>query len=231
MLGANDFIRYINTDYIVASYLQRCQVRDVKISYDIACKWSINLRDRFRARHQNVDLSKFTITHLIPKFHLPAHGEKCQTRYSFNYTRGVGRTHGETVEQEWAYINLAALSTREMGPGARHSALDDSWGGWNWGKILGLGKFFRLSPTTLSHLSFIGSLLEVNLIKAKEMASIQRKAANDFTATFSLDTISQWKRMVQEWEENPSRPNPYISNDRGKFLSCYLSNCRSRALY
>jgi len=132
--------RYINTDYIVASYLQRCQVRDIKISYDIACKWSINLYDRFEMRHGDVDLSKFTITHLVPKFHLPAHGAKCQARYSFNYTRGVGRTHGETVEQEWAYINLAALSTREMGPGARHSALDDSWGGWNWRKLLGLGE-------------------------------------------------------------------------------------------
>lgn len=76
----------------------------------------------------------------MPKFHLPAHGPKCQVQYSFNYTQGVGRTHGETVEQEWAYINLAALSTREMGPGARHSALDDSWGGWNWRKVLGLGE-------------------------------------------------------------------------------------------
>jgi len=59
----------------------------------------------------------------------------------------VGRTHGETVEQEWAYINLAALSTREMGPGARHTALDDSWGGWNWKKVLGLGAHH---PTTQS---------------------------------------------------------------------------------
>ena len=78
--------------------------------------------------------------YLVPKFHLSAHGPKCHVRYSFNYTPGVGRTHGETVEQEWAYINLAALSTREMGPGARHSALDDSWGGWNWKKVLGLGE-------------------------------------------------------------------------------------------
>ena len=52
----------------------------------------------------------------------------------------MGRTHGETVEQEWAYINLAALSTREMGPGARHTTLDDNWGGWNWNKIMGLGE-------------------------------------------------------------------------------------------
>ena len=25
--------------------------------------------------------------------------------------------------------------------------------------------------------------------------------------------------MVQEWEVNPSRPNPYVSNDRGRFFS------------
>jgi len=141
-------IRYINTDYIVASYLRHCQVYDIKISYDIACKWSINLHDRFEAQHEDVDLSKYSITYLVPKFHLPAHGARCQAQYSFNYTHGVGRTHGETVEQEWAYINPVALSTREMGPGARHSALDDSWGGWNWKKLLGLGEYIdrSLSP-------------------------------------------------------------------------------------
>ena len=65
--------------------------------------------------------------------------------YSFNYVKGVGRTHGKTVEQGWVGINPAALSTREMGPGARHLALDDSWSGWNWKKILGMGttKFLR----------------------------------------------------------------------------------------
>ena len=66
----------------------------------------------------------------------------------------MGRTHGETVEQEWAYINLAALSTREMGPGARHSALDDSWGGWNWKKILGLGEY-DVSLSVISILTFV----------------------------------------------------------------------------
>ena len=132
--------RYLNTDYIVASYLKRCLARILNVSYDVVCKWWINLCNRFEERHEDVDLSRFLITFCVPKFHLPAHGAKCQAQYSFNYTRGVGRTHGETVEQEWAYINLAALSTREMGPGARHSALDDSWGGWNWRKVLGFGE-------------------------------------------------------------------------------------------
>ena len=66
----------------------------------------------------------------------------------------MGRTHGETVEQEWAYINLAALSTREMGPGARHATLDDSWGGWNWRKILGFGTYAALSWVERDRLIF-----------------------------------------------------------------------------
>ena len=102
---------------------------------------AINLRSRFKISHEDIDLSRFSMTYLVPKFHLPVHGPKCQTAYSFNYTHGVGRTHSETMEQEWFYINLTALSTREMGPGARHSTLDNYWGRWNWKKVLGLGKY------------------------------------------------------------------------------------------
>jgi len=63
-----------------------------------------------------------------------------------------------------------------------------------------------------------GSLLDTNLVKAADMASKQRKAAGDFTATFPPDTVQHWRRMVREWEENSSRPNPYISKDRGRLF-------------
>jgi hypothetical protein len=82
------------------------------------------------------------LSYLIPKFHLPAHGESCQTDYSFNYAKDVSTTHGETIEQGWANTNLAAWSTREMGLGARHLVLDNAWSGWNWDKILGMGIIF-----------------------------------------------------------------------------------------
>jgi hypothetical protein len=132
--------RYINTDYILKRILEGVDVPNVVISYDIACKWSIHHLERFARNHPDLDVDKFQFSYLIPKFHLPGHGTSCQTQYSFNFANGVGRTHGETVEQEWAHINLAALSTREMGPGARHLTLDDSWNWWNWRKILGMGK-------------------------------------------------------------------------------------------
>jgi hypothetical protein len=130
-------LSYINTNYIVASVLKDTAVHDVVISYDIACKWSIHHLERLAKNHPDLDVSNFKFSYLVPKFHLPGHGTPCQTKYSFNFAMGVGRMHSETIEQEWVHINLAALSTREMGPGARHLTLDDSWNWWNWRKVLG----------------------------------------------------------------------------------------------
>jgi len=96
--------------------------------------------------HPDLDVKHLKFSYFVPKFHLPAHGASCQTDYSFNYAKGVGRTHGETIEQSWAGINPAALFTREMGPAARHLTLDDSWSGWNWKKILGMGMTQFLQP-------------------------------------------------------------------------------------
>jgi hypothetical protein len=55
------------------------------------------------------------------------------------------------------------------------------------------------------------------------MASKQRKAADEFTETFPPDTVQQWRRMVREWEANSSRPNPYVSKDRGRLFCCIPS--------
>ena len=64
-------------------------------------------------------------------------------------------------------------------------------------------------------MSILGSSLKTNLVKALEMASTQRKVADEFSETFPEGVIRQWRKMVKEWEENPSQPNPYSSNERG----------------
>jgi len=79
------------------------------------------------------------IRYLVPKFHLPAHVEACNLGFSFNLTKGVGRTDGEAPERGWANINPAAQSTKEMGPGSRRDTLDDHFGDWNWKKIIKMG--------------------------------------------------------------------------------------------
>ena len=87
---------YMNMDYIVASVLKGVTVRQVMILYDIACKWSIHHLKQFSNNHPDLSVKDFNFSYLVPKFHLPAHGESCQTGYSFNYAKRVGHTHGET---------------------------------------------------------------------------------------------------------------------------------------
>ncbi len=77
---------------------------------------------------------------LGPKFHLPAHIAPCRSKYSFNFTPGVGRTDGEAIERTWNETNPLATSTREMGPGSRRDVLDYHFGDHNWRKLTGLGK-------------------------------------------------------------------------------------------
>lgn len=64
----------------------------------------------------------------------------------------------------------------------------------------------------------IGSSLQKNLLKAAEMSSKQRQVADDFTATFPHETIKSWSRMVNEWEADPSKPNPYVSEEKHMFF-------------
>jgi len=143
-------------DYLFFSTLKNTECVETVVSYDIACQWSIHLWDRMkqyptsmRVDHKN----KRTFRFLIPKFHLPAHIKACQTRYSFNFNKEVGRTDGEGVERGWSYINPIASSTREMGPGSRRDTLDDHFGDWNWKKTTKLGKspLWLFSNAFMSH--------------------------------------------------------------------------------
>ncbi|KAG6821941.1 hypothetical protein H0H92_015986, partial [Tricholoma furcatifolium] len=110
------------------------------ISYDIACQWSINLRDRMSRLDRDFVLfaDGVNVGFFVPKFHLTAHVAGCRTRFSLNYNIGVGRTDGEAPERGWADSNPLASSTKEMGPGSRRDALDSHFGDHNWKKIIAL---------------------------------------------------------------------------------------------
>jgi hypothetical protein len=156
------------------------------------------------------------IVFLIPKFHLPSHGRSCQTKYSFNFVRFVGRTHGETVEQEWSHINGAVLMTREMGSGARHAALDDHWGGWNWMKLIGLG---RLSPHFLNQrliFFFTGDYLATSFNKAAIMKEKHRALADRYSETFPPEQIAQWMEVMRAWHEDNTNPDPFAEVEEGE---------------
>ena len=106
-------------DYAFASALRHLDPVVLKVSYDIACQWHKKLHQRMAKMPPPLllDLHDRDVTFLVPKFHLPAHITSCQWAFSFNWTKGVGRTDGEEPERRWANLNTAASSTKEMGPG------------------------------------------------------------------------------------------------------------------
>ncbi|KAG2135246.1 hypothetical protein DEU56DRAFT_981136 [Suillus clintonianus] len=187
--------RYINMDYMFFSSMQTASTLQViNISYDIACQWSKNLWTRMSAFPQqyHLDHDTKTITFLVPKFHLPAHILSCQTTYSFNFIKGVGRTDGEAPERGWADINPIATSTREMGPDSRRDTLDDHFNDWNWKKVCLMGK-------TLAR-----------KLKAALPEVLERRCdLNDFEAALDSSQLACWKEDVVAWEADRSKPNPF----------------------
>jgi hypothetical protein len=113
----------------------------VLLSYDIFCQWTKKQSARHTKLPPTLQLDpKTKLTGVIPKFHLPAHKQHCHTKYSLNLHPGAGRTDGEGIERDWANINPAAMSTKEMSEGSQHDTIDDLFGDWNFRKVIGLGK-------------------------------------------------------------------------------------------
>jgi hypothetical protein len=130
-------------DFIVLFTLINTAILYLTLSYDIVCQWSRNFKKRlsqFPKHMQIPDEVLSSITYVIPKFHIYAHGSACQTRFSLNYLKNSARMDGEDPERWWSHINPVSMQTKEMGPGARKDTLDDHAAAWNWRKITGLGR-------------------------------------------------------------------------------------------
>lgn len=134
-------------DYLVFSAIAHFPLARFNFSYDIACQWHKKLWSRMSTMPERLQLDHDAkvVRFFVPKFHLKAHVQSCQTAFSFNFTRWVGRTDGEAPERGWANFNRVASSTKEMGPGSRRDHLDDHFGDFNWKKRMGLGMLYMSS--------------------------------------------------------------------------------------
>jgi hypothetical protein len=143
---------------------------------------------------------------LVPKFHLLAHIEVCNLKFSFHLTRDVGQTDGEAPERGWANANPLARSTREMGPGARRDTLDDHFNDWNHKKIIVLGKLTG-HPCCWS--------VEV----AVEEMVRTREALADLEESLGTESVAQWTEMAVRWEADIDAPNPFETQHKDKHIA------------
>lgn len=228
-----DKLRYVTMDYIfwttllVASFVGAgVGIAWLAVSYDIACQWNINLLKRFSSYpvSYTATLATLVIRFFIPNFHLPNHKLSCTTAFSFNLNRGVGRTHGETIEQEWAHISAVAMSTREMGPGARHATLDSHWSFWNWRKIVGMGKYYNPMSCVLDLLIlWPGPAFKKSLRIALLYRKKHQDVLSDMESGLAPETVSTWCQVVSAWETDHSREDPFAEPEESRSFLFALS--------
>jgi hypothetical protein len=125
-------------DYLVMSVLMALNLLWIVVSYDIACQYAIHFWKCMKAfpEHMQPNVKPENLWWKVPNFHLPPHKKPCHSPYSFHWMWGAGMTHGEGVEQNWAFSNGVAASTRLMGPGSRHATLEDIFGFHNYDRLL-----------------------------------------------------------------------------------------------
>ncbi|KAF8897005.1 hypothetical protein CPB85DRAFT_1440109 [Mucidula mucida] len=184
--------RYCNVDTTFASAVGEDDMLKIVVSYDIACQWGVNLMSRLPELPESFQthLSEESIIFCVPKFHLWAHQSQCHVLYLFNFKPGVGRTHGETIEENWSVSNCAAMQTKMMGPGAHEDTLND-----------GIGRVFA-----------------ARLIEAIKEACIHRKEFTDFNVVRLLgeECIQVWLAAILAWERNPKESCPYEARLQNK---------------
>ncbi|KAJ7164569.1 hypothetical protein C8R43DRAFT_1122450 [Mycena crocata] len=192
--------RYANMDYIFASFMRHINLKLRKIvSYDIVCQWWKGLRVRLNALPPLIgfEAPMERMRFVIPKMHIHGHKMDCQRKFSLNLIPGSAQTDGEGIERPWANIGAVASSTREMGPGSREDVLSCHWGHWNWQKLVGLA-----------------ARLRVRTDRAKEEYALQLEGFTSFSQQ-QADRVPVWRAMVEAFEADPKKPNPYEAPFRG----------------
>lgn len=197
-------------DFILFSSILNYIVFYLILSYDIACQYGKNFWTRMQllpeAMHLTIDHSR--VWFKVPNFHLPPHKPPCHSAFSFHYMWGAGRTHGETVEQNWEFTNGAAASTKMMGPGAWFATLEDLFGFHNWRRLVAWRRIF-----------------------AKRMAEnvkegqVHRDAFEAFDTALREqvpDLVEGWKKWVHQWESRQHKDgteSPFeLKNQKGQFI-------------
>ncbi|KAF8695219.1 hypothetical protein AX14_001858, partial [Amanita brunnescens Koide BX004] len=187
--------RYVNMDYFLYSSLRNTAIKSIVASYDITCQWCQN----FYKRMKEAFPPSWSINHsvdirfLVPKFHLPAHMDKCHQDFSFNNAPHMGQTDGEAPERGWANINGLSYSTREMGPGSQQDTIEDHFGDWNWKKIIAMGS---------------NLLRKIKVAIPKKVAQYQ--AWQQLSSILDPQQVSAWLAEIEAWERDLSScANPF----------------------
>ncbi|KAJ7168780.1 hypothetical protein C8R46DRAFT_1218172 [Mycena filopes] len=187
--------RYANMDYIVMSCLVGFALMMLTISYDIACQWKINLKERNAKLPEAIQLNldEVEVQCGLPVWHASSHEEDCRDENSLGVLVGVGKSDGEGVERTWADLNPAAFHTKEMGLGNRADTLEDKIDSHNFLKNVSQGDALRRK-----------------LVVALAERARQVDAFKEVSRTVPKETRTLWQAEIDAFVADHSQPNPYV---------------------
>ncbi|KAK7005420.1 CxC2 domain-containing protein [Favolaschia claudopus] len=208
--------RYVNMDFIFWSSIMNIIILYLILSYDIACQYSKFFWTRMLELPADMQsqIDHARVWFKVPNFHLPPHQPKCHSAFSFHYMFGAGRTHGETVEQNWEFTNGAASFTKMMGFGTWFATLEDIFGfhtahhsiktrnGCNWRRLVA---WRHIAARRMAE-------------NVKE-GQAHRDAFEAFDAALreaDPNLVDSWKKWVHEWESIQHKDgalSPFESKD------------------
>ncbi|KAJ7053995.1 hypothetical protein C8F01DRAFT_1260213 [Mycena amicta] len=188
---------YANMDYILLHALGDARVKQLLLSYDIACQWRIHLRERVLKIADEAgllpDLSNFDIRFGLPVWHAAAHEVNCQEAMSLSHLHGVGRTDGEGIERTWAILNPISFATKEMGEGNRLDSIEDK----------------------VDHVCFEKNVGQGDTLGRKIVIAVAERDKQiaefvDIDRGLEPDLRREWRQQVTDWLADETKPNPYI---------------------
>ncbi|KAF8179820.1 hypothetical protein K438DRAFT_1768842 [Mycena galopus ATCC 62051] len=234
-----------NMDYILLATLIAFRLLWLIISYNIACQYSINFWTRMSGLPERMRLTippanvwcRFptsVVNHFI-RYRMPIFDQFLDadvwvtgTNAPDNPTgkrlvEGAGKLHGETIEQNWAFSNGAAGSTRLMGPGSRQATLEDIFGFHNYDWLLAMHRVFpkRLAVAMIEGAAhkimleaFTKGLEEANPAQLKEWRGLGR----------SRRSRRMWKLAIAKEELMRTETGDEVERDHsaGTFISMGL---------
>jgi hypothetical protein len=194
-------------DFIVFSAILNAVILYLILSYNIACQYAVNFWTRLQALSAWLHpvIKRANVWFKVPNFHLPPHLPFCHSPFSFHFMWGAGRTHGETVEQNWEFSNGAAASTKMMGLGVRQATLEDLFGFHNWRRQVAGRR-----------------LLAKRMAENVKEGQVHRDAFEAFDVALmeaAPALVTEWRELVHDWESvqhKAGAKSPFELKEAGK---------------
>ncbi|KAF8964535.1 hypothetical protein BDZ97DRAFT_1918967 [Flammula alnicola] len=167
-----------NVDFAFLKALESTRVdpqQGVMLIYDIACQYSVHLRDRIR----HLLPVGLQVDRAINHFHVHAHKDECYFRYTTTFIPGAGIVKGQILESNWSILNKISPTARTATLAHRTEMLNNHACDSNHKKTLAM-------TATLCSRS----------LDAKAMVAQTDKYYAELSATVDSQTMNTWENEV-----------------------------------